>query len=179
MERVPIFCRMIGSYAHTSVGAALRLLRIDCLREGQLEIVLAALEGKSLLMVTPTGSGKSLCFQLPPIRGVHRFMIDKTIEGSKVAGSEREAVRGQKLAALHDMHALARVGSVCFRRKLLAHFQTDKRTRRSLGRRLLSWVFSERVAVQKQRYCCDFCSTLSGITSPYHLARSVLGSTVS
>jgi ATP-dependent DNA helicase RecQ len=48
-----------------SLGAALRLLGVARLREHQLEVVLAALHGESLLLVSATGSGKSLCFQVP------------------------------------------------------------------------------------------------------------------
>ena len=36
-------------------------------RPGQEEILAAVLEGRDVLAVMPTGSGKSLCFQLPPI----------------------------------------------------------------------------------------------------------------
>ena len=36
-------------------------------RPGQEEILTAVMEGKDVLAVMPTGSGKSLCFQLPPI----------------------------------------------------------------------------------------------------------------
>ena len=36
-------------------------------RPGQEEIVAAALAGRDVLAVMPTGSGKSLCYQLPPI----------------------------------------------------------------------------------------------------------------
>lgn len=36
-------------------------------RQGQAEAVLAALEGRDTLVVMPTGSGKSLCFQLPAL----------------------------------------------------------------------------------------------------------------
>ncbi len=36
-------------------------------RPGQEDILAATLEGKDVLAVMPTGSGKSLCFQLPPI----------------------------------------------------------------------------------------------------------------
>ncbi len=36
-------------------------------RPGQEEILAATLDGKDVLAVMPTGSGKSLCFQLPPI----------------------------------------------------------------------------------------------------------------
>ena len=36
-------------------------------RSGQEEVVAATLDGKDVLAVMPTGSGKSLCYQLPPI----------------------------------------------------------------------------------------------------------------
>src|SRR5438309_6205503 len=48
-----------------SLGAAMRLLGVERLRDPQLEVILAALRGESLLLVSATGSGKSLCFQLP------------------------------------------------------------------------------------------------------------------
>lgn len=48
-------------------GPALRLLGLDRFRQGQLPIVLAALSGKSVLVVSPTGSGKTLCFKLPAV----------------------------------------------------------------------------------------------------------------
>lgn len=48
-----------------TLGAGLRLLGASRFRHPQLEVVLAALRGESLLLVSATGSGKSLCFQLP------------------------------------------------------------------------------------------------------------------
>ena len=48
-----------------SMGATLRLLGVTRFRTPQLEVVLAALRGESLLLVSATGSGKSLCFQVP------------------------------------------------------------------------------------------------------------------
>ena len=48
-----------------SLGATLRLLGVTRFRTPQMEVVLAALRGESLLLVSTTGSGKSLCFQVP------------------------------------------------------------------------------------------------------------------
>ena len=46
---------------------ALGLLGGKRFRDGQLDIVLAALRGESLLAIRPTGSGKSVCFQVPAL----------------------------------------------------------------------------------------------------------------
>jgi ATP-dependent DNA helicase RecQ len=48
-------------------GGILRLLGVERFRQGQLEIVLEALKRRSILVVRPTGSGKSLCFQIPAL----------------------------------------------------------------------------------------------------------------
>jgi len=39
----------------------------DCFREGQRDAVAACMEGKDSVLVMPTGSGKSVCFQLPAL----------------------------------------------------------------------------------------------------------------
>jgi len=48
-------------------GPALRLFGLDRFRDGQLAVVQAALAGRSVLVVSPTGFGKTLCFQLPAV----------------------------------------------------------------------------------------------------------------
>jgi ATP-dependent DNA helicase RecQ len=50
-----------------ALEAALRFFGIRQFRDGQLEAVLAALRGESILVIRPTGGGKSLCFQLPAL----------------------------------------------------------------------------------------------------------------
>ncbi|HUW09164.1 MAG TPA: DEAD/DEAH box helicase, partial [Anaerolineae bacterium] len=50
-----------------ALGTALRFWGATRFREGQLEVVLAVLAGKSVLVVRPTGWGKSLCFQMPAL----------------------------------------------------------------------------------------------------------------
>lgn len=53
--------------ATAGVETALALLGKRGFRPGQLPIVLAALRRESLLVVQPTGFGKSLCFQVPAL----------------------------------------------------------------------------------------------------------------
>ena len=57
----------VTTEATINFGPALRLFGLQRFRQGQLPIVLAALSGKSVLVVSPTGSGKTLCFQLPAV----------------------------------------------------------------------------------------------------------------
>src|SRR5271168_3925395 len=53
------------------IAAAQRTLRttfgFEAFRSGQSEIVAAILDGRDVLAVMPTGSGKSLCYQLPAL----------------------------------------------------------------------------------------------------------------
>lgn len=72
-----------------SMGAALRVLGVERFRSPQLDVVLAAHRGESLLFVSATGSGKSLCFQVPILlaRGVGivisplRALMSQQVEG--------------------------------------------------------------------------------------------------
>lgn len=50
-----------------ALDAGLRLFGVSRFREKQLDAVLGALRGESLLVIAPTGGGKSLCFQLAAI----------------------------------------------------------------------------------------------------------------
>jgi len=51
----------------THLSVALRALGQDRFREGQLEVILEILSGKSVVVVWPTGSGKTICFQVPAL----------------------------------------------------------------------------------------------------------------
>ena len=48
-------------------AALKRVFGFDAFREGQEDIIRAILNGEDALAVMPTGSGKSLCYQLPAI----------------------------------------------------------------------------------------------------------------
>ncbi|MBY5505332.1 RecQ family ATP-dependent DNA helicase [Rhizobium leguminosarum] len=85
--------RALGS--GMNFGPVLRLFGVSHFRGGQLPIVLAALAGKSVLVVSPTGSGKSLCFQIPALlrRGC-TFVVSplKTLMSDQVSGLLRKKI---------------------------------------------------------------------------------------
>jgi ATP-dependent DNA helicase RecQ len=62
--RLALWLDREGSVSEQSenFGPALRLFDLDRFRDGQLPVVQAALSGRSLLVVSPTGFGKSLTF---------------------------------------------------------------------------------------------------------------------
>ena len=64
----------------SDLDAAQKLLRsvfgFSSFRDGQAEIIAAILAGRDVLAIMPTGSGKSLCYQLPALlRERHCFAI--------------------------------------------------------------------------------------------------------
>lgn len=75
-----------------SLGAVLRVLGVDRLRTPQLEVVLAAFRGESLLFVSATGSGKSLCFQVP-------ILLSR---GLGIVISPLRALMSQQVESLHQ-----------------------------------------------------------------------------
>ncbi|MDK4728759.1 RecQ family ATP-dependent DNA helicase [Rhizobium phaseoli] len=81
--------------ADMNFGPILRLFGASHFRDGQLPIVLAALTGKSILVVSPTGSGKSLCFQLPAmLRKGMTIVVSplKTLMTDQVSGLLRKKI---------------------------------------------------------------------------------------
>lgn len=71
-------------------GPALRLFGLTRFRDGQLPIVQAALAGESILVVSPTGFGKTLCFQLPAMMR----------RGTSVVVSPLKALMGEQVSSL-------------------------------------------------------------------------------
>lgn len=58
---------LVGGAQGDKLGAVMRLFGVERLRAGQLDAILAACRGESVLFVSPTGSGKSFCFQAPSL----------------------------------------------------------------------------------------------------------------
>ena len=56
-------------------AAAHRLFGHESFRPGQQEAIEAALAGRDALVVMPTGSGKSLCYQPPGLDGVPAYVV--------------------------------------------------------------------------------------------------------
>jgi ATP-dependent DNA helicase RecQ len=73
------------------LGAVMRLFGITRLRPGQLDAILAALKGESLLFVSPTGSGKSFCFHAPAM--MHN--------GSALVVAPLKALMSDQVRSLH------------------------------------------------------------------------------
>jgi ATP-dependent DNA helicase RecQ len=75
------------------LSLALRLFGKQRLREGQLEAVPTALRGESMLVVRPTGYGKTLCFQLPAVLR----------EGTTMVLSPLKALMKDQVAVLQEL----------------------------------------------------------------------------
>ena len=85
----------------TTMSAPLRILRdvfgFDDFRPGQKAAIDALLAGRHVLAVMPTGSGKSLCFQVPAL----------ALDGLTVVVSPLVALMQDQVAALRDQEVAA------------------------------------------------------------------------
>ena len=71
-------------------------------RAGQEAVCSAAIEGRDLLLVMPTGAGKSLCYQLPAIaRGGTALVISPLIALMEDQAAKLSAL-GLKVARIHS-----------------------------------------------------------------------------
>jgi ATP-dependent DNA helicase RecQ len=97
--------------------ALARIFGFEQFRPGQVEAVSAALSGRDALVVMPTGSGKSLCYQLPAlmrddltlvVSPLVSLMHDQVQALAKIAPGRVELVNAQQGGALNS-EAIARV----------------------------------------------------------------------
>lgn len=76
------------------------IFKIEQFRPPQAEVIQAVLSGKSALMVSPTGSGKSLCYQLPaavsdrPVLVISPLiaLMDDQVRGARSLGLRAQAL---------------------------------------------------------------------------------------
>src|SRR4051812_18876294 len=80
--------------ATTPDGALHELFGFPAFRPGQAEAVAAALAGRDALVVMPTGSGKSLCYQLPAL-----MRSDMTLVVSPLVSLMQDQVEGLESVA--------------------------------------------------------------------------------
>ncbi len=74
----------------------------ECFRSGQEEVCRAAIAGRDLLLVMPTGAGKSLCYQLPAIaRGGTALVISPLIALMEDQAAKLAAL-GLRVARIHS-----------------------------------------------------------------------------
>src|SRR5206468_9381193 len=78
-----------------AMAALKRVFGYDRFRDGQAEIVTAVLAGEDVFAVMPTGSGKSLCFQLPAVLGG-----ELTIVVSPLIALMRDQVQQMRLVGI-------------------------------------------------------------------------------
>src|SRR6202034_2963795 len=73
-----------------------------CFRANQLEVCEAAVDGRDLLLVMPTGAGKSLCYQLPALaRGGTALVISPLIALMDDQAAKLTAL-GLRVARVHS-----------------------------------------------------------------------------
>jgi ATP-dependent DNA helicase RecQ len=95
------------------------LFGFEAFRPGQEEAISAALAGRDALVVMPTGSGKSLCYQLPAlmrddvtvvVSPLVSLMQDQVEALSRVAPGQVELVNAQR-AGQHNVEAMERAAA--------------------------------------------------------------------
>lgn len=125
-------------------GPLLRLFGLDRFKEGQLPIIQAALTGRSLLVVSPTGFGKTLCFQLPAVvRKSVSIVVSplKALMGEQVSSLLRRKIPASFIAASHSALTKPSIGKdpfhnsrgYAFSHRLLRPFEIADQRRAEAG----------------------------------------------
>jgi ATP-dependent DNA helicase RecQ len=88
------------------------------------------------------------------------WMLDKSLEKSKLPPDDRPRVRQEKVAEIKELRDLARNERRCFREALSSTLGSAARHQTSLAVRILEWIYSERPRKQRSSDCCDACARL-------------------
>jgi superfamily II DNA helicase RecQ len=91
-----------------------------------------------------------------------RFMADKTVEEAGLEGEERTALLKAKYSQIDAIHGLATKRGTCLRAGIIRHFEKQQaRHRKSLGLRIVEWLFVSRTKPITTKHCCDKCNGVS------------------
>ena len=97
--------------ARRSASCCARAFRLEAFRPRQEAVCRAVAEGKDVLLVMPTGAGKSLCYQLPGLaRGGTTLVVSPLIAlmEDQVAKLQALGLRAERIHSGRDRGALAR-----------------------------------------------------------------------
>jgi superfamily II DNA helicase RecQ len=86
-----------------------------------------------------------------------RFMAEKAVESAVLDDQQKAAILEQRFRQIDRVAAMLRSTS-CFRTSIRDYFGDAKiGKRRSLGERVLDWVFETRAPITRYLVCCDSC----------------------
>ncbi|KAK0197429.1 P-loop containing nucleoside triphosphate hydrolase protein [Armillaria mellea] len=131
------------------------IFRLKSFRQGQAEIISAALDGRDIMALMPTGGGKSLCYQLPAV------CVKGRRKGVTVVISPLRSLMHDQVDDLHKKGVdaiLACPGSSEYRTRLQ-------------GRKLPALVYVTPEMLERNRTLSDILSTLN---DSLRLARFVI-----
>ncbi|KAK0210459.1 ATP-dependent DNA helicase [Desarmillaria ectypa] len=121
------------------------IFKLKSFRPGQEEVISAALDGRDVLALMPTGGGKSLCFQLPAV------CVKGRMKGVIVVISPLRALMHDQIDDLHKKGIDA----------ILASPGYPEYRARLQGRKLPSLVYVTPEMPEKNRALLDVLSTLN------------------
>jgi len=91
-----------------------------------------------------------------------RFMADMTVEEAGLKGEERLALLKAKYSQIDALHGLATNRGTCLRAGIIRYFEKQQaQHRKSLGLRIVEWLFVSRTKPIKTKHCCDKCNAVS------------------
>jgi len=127
---------------HTSIHATLKnVFGFDTFREGQEAIISKILEGKSALAVFPTGSGKSLCYQLSALHLEGLTLVISPLIAlmkDQIDFLRKHTIPAARLDSSLEPEELRRAGLNCYTWRLSASLMSDL-FKRCANSRSRSW----------------------------------------